>query len=224
MSTNTVVLIIILWKIDELLALSPAIGALRARHMPLCHNFIERPSDAAELEAYLLPHSLPSVSLKLFVLHGLGGIGKTQLAASFARRHLLAFSSIIWLNASSEIDLKQSFAQYGHALWLAQGGKEDGPNFDVQINIALTWLRQPRNRDWLLVLDDVGGDYDHFDDPEANYVQKYLPDNHGSILITTRMPHLSQLGPSKCLKKVDQRISKAIFEQWLGAEIAPEIS
>ena len=45
---------------------------------------------------------------QVVVLHGLGGIGKTQLAAEFARRHQAAFTSVFWLDGNSEDSLKQS--------------------------------------------------------------------------------------------------------------------
>jgi ATP/maltotriose-dependent transcriptional regulator MalT len=44
------------------------------------------------------------------VLHGLGGIGKTQLAVAYAKRHKANYSAIFWLNSKDEDLLKQSFA------------------------------------------------------------------------------------------------------------------
>jgi hypothetical protein len=50
-------------------------------------------------------------------------------------------------------------------------------------------------------------------------VQRYLPGDHGSALITTRLSRLAQLGNSKRLAKVDLDLGKAIFQQWYGAEL-----
>jgi len=47
----------------------------------------------AELEQTLLPRRQYGRQ-KVFVLYGLGGIGKTQLAVEFARRHYRKFSSV----------------------------------------------------------------------------------------------------------------------------------
>lgn len=44
------------------------------------------------------------------VLHGLGGIGKTQLAVAYTKRHKDNYSAIFWLNLKDEDSLKQSFA------------------------------------------------------------------------------------------------------------------
>ena len=45
------------------------------------------------------------------VLHGLGGIGKTQLTAAYAKRYKDNYSAIFWLNTKDEYSLKQSFAK-----------------------------------------------------------------------------------------------------------------
>ncbi len=45
------------------------------------------------------------------VLRGLGGIGKTQLAVAYAKRHKDSYSAIFWLNIKDEESLEQSFAK-----------------------------------------------------------------------------------------------------------------
>jgi DNA replication protein DnaC len=42
------------------------------------------------------------------ILGGMGGIGKTQLAIAYAKRHCGSYESIFWLNAVSEFALKTS--------------------------------------------------------------------------------------------------------------------
>src|SRR5436190_21111529 len=54
-------------------------------------------------------------------------------------------------------------------------------------------------------------------------VRRYFPGDHGSVLITTRLSRLAQLGDSTQLKGVDEQQGKAIFQQWRGAELG-EIS
>jgi hypothetical protein len=62
----------------------------------------------AELERLLVPGPGQSLWQKIHVLHGLGGMGKTQLAVEFARCHHRRFSSVFWLERRSEDTLKRS--------------------------------------------------------------------------------------------------------------------
>jgi predicted AAA+ superfamily ATPase len=43
------------------------------------------------------------------VLYGLGGIGKTQLAIEYLRRHKEKYIMIFWLNTNDQDSLKLSF-------------------------------------------------------------------------------------------------------------------
>ena len=64
----------------------------------------------ATLERVLLPRAGSSQRQKVQVLHGLGGVGKTQLAVEFARRYHRQFSSVFWLDGRNEDSLKRSIA------------------------------------------------------------------------------------------------------------------
>ncbi len=127
------------------------------------------------------------------VLHGLGGIGKTQLAIVYAKRHKDNYSAIFWLNIKDEDSLRQSFAavakqilrEYPSARGLST---IDMKNSDDTIDAVKAWLSLPYNTRWLMI-------YDNYDnpklasnkDPTAVDITKYLPEAYqGSVLITTR--------------------------------------
>ena len=57
---------------------------------------------------YLQPTDSPS--RKVAILHGLGGIGKTQLAIRFARDHRDDFTAIFWLHGKDRDALLQSLS------------------------------------------------------------------------------------------------------------------
>ena len=81
--------------------------------------FIERSGEMAELERALLPQR-QNMRQKVFVLYGLGGIGKTQLAVEFTRQHHHKFSSVFWLDGSSEVSLKLSIMRYASRISAGQ--------------------------------------------------------------------------------------------------------
>jgi hypothetical protein len=160
---------------------------------------------------------------KVFVLYGLGGIGKTQLAVELMRRRHRSFSSVFWLDGSSEDSLKQSIAR--HASRIAEGQISDtsrqystgeGGDIDAVVVEVLKWLALPDNPDWLIVLDNVDREYDGpTPDPQAYDVRQYFPDaDHGSILITTRLAKLEQLGGSQRVNKVDPTQAEAMLKSW----------
>lgn len=197
--------------------------------VPVSNHFVDRPSDTAKLDQCLLPQHVRSrhnQQRKIFVLYGLGGIGKTQLAADFARRHRATFSSVFWLDGRSEDRLRQSLAGCANRIpngQIPDRSRKSVPSSEDDLNIVvadvLDWLARPDNVDWLLIFDNVDQDHEQGGATGAFDVRRYLPGDHGSALITTRLSRLAQLGDAKQLKKVDENLSKAIFEKWYGGEL-----
>ncbi|KAM7209870.1 HET domain containing protein [Rhypophila decipiens] len=194
--------------------------------VPVSNQFVARPSVTAELEECLLPRRRSrETQRRIFVLYGLGGIGKTQLAADFARRHQAVFSSVFWLDGRSEDRLRQSLASCAARIPEGQVSEKSRnavlhSEEDLKTLVAdvLDWLAQPDNSDWLLIFDNVDQDVHQGSETGAYDVRRYLPGDHGSVLITTRLSRLAQLGKSKRLRGVDEQLAKAIFQQWHGAE------
>lgn len=176
------------------------------------------------LERVLLPRSGQSQRQKVHVLHGLGGIGKTQLAVEFARRHHRQFTSVFWLDGSSKNSVKRSIASHASRISPSQipevsraYAAESSTDVDTVVKDIMAWLARPDNNAWLLIFDNV--DREHHPrgggDPEAYDVKRYFSGaDHGSILITTRLARLEQLGKSQQLGRVDDTQALAILRSW----------
>jgi hypothetical protein len=131
---------------------------------------------------------------------------------------------VFWLDGRSEDHLRQSIA--GCANRIPEGQIPERSRHrvltsedDLHIVVAdvLDWLARRDNVHWLVIFDNVDLDYEQ----AGSYdVRQYLPGDHGSVLITTRLSRLAQLGDSKRLKQVDEGLGKAIFEQWYGRKLS----
>ena len=157
-----------------------------------------------EIEQNLLSMSAPN-GRKIHILYGLGGIGKTQLALAYTRKHQETYSAILWLNGNSKDTLLQSLAAFGKHIPTCRpleplvAGTSHAPDVEAEASAVLRWLALRGNRQWLMVIDNVDRECQPDNkDPQAYDVSSFFPpaDHHGSLLITTRLPSLSEVGTS----------------------------
>jgi hypothetical protein len=204
--------------------------------VPVVGQFVDRPAEMATIEQLLLevsPTTLSETSpttrhRKVVVVHGIGGIGKTQLAVDFVRKHHYRFSAVFWLDGSSEASLKQSFVHMAQRLprsELTADGAAQLSDATVEAEVAVRecqrWLSVPSNPHWLLVIDNVDRDHHDQEDPQAYNVQTYLPHaDHGLILITSRLAGLQRrLGSGVKVGTVSAEQARAILENNAGRVI-----
>jgi tetratricopeptide (TPR) repeat protein len=134
----------------------------------------------------------PAVSSKpkVFVLQGMGGCGKSQLALEYCQRSRdkKTFGTILWIDATSPDTLQQSFTGVAKDM-----GKPEFNPTDPEINFRYVEKRLGvQQQNWLLI-------FDNFDDPKAFHgtIKKYFPQvTMGSIIITTRHLEVTSLGHS----------------------------
>ena len=152
------------------------------------------------------------------VIHGLGGMGKTQLAVAYAARHRDQYSAVFWLNARDETSLKQGFVRVAERILREYPpltyikNAVESHDLDQTVRAVKQWLDKPKNNCWLII-------YDNYDHPkletdmnnqgdentafEAYDIRPFLPDAyHGAILITTRSSRV-ELGRRIPLKKLE---------------------
>ena len=138
--------------------------------------FIGRESEFRKMEKILQPPG-NSQDRQVLVLSGPGGIGKTQLAITYAKRHGSSYSSVFWLNASSKTALLTSLRHLAPQILPEAGDRLNDEAILIQVSV---WLSQLDNNRWLLV-------FDNYDDPDQFNIREYYPSvAHGSIIVTTR--------------------------------------
>lgn len=99
-------------------------------------------------------------SRRAVVLHGLGGIGKTQLSIAYAKRHKDNYSAIFWLNIKDEDSLKQSFAKLDkqisreHPSAIRVSNLETNQNINEVVESIKSLLSLPNNTRWLMIYDN----------------------------------------------------------------------
>jgi tetratricopeptide (TPR) repeat protein len=114
---------------------------------------------------------------KTVVVHGLGGVGKTQLAIQYAWKRLREFDAVLWANANTPERFEAGLAALASVLRLHNF--KDGEQ-SVQVRAVLDWLHD--NSRWLLIADNV-------DDSTAvkAVFEKLAPTLQGDVLITSRL-------------------------------------
>jgi tetratricopeptide (TPR) repeat protein len=117
-----------------------------------------------------------ATALTQAALHGLGGVGKTQLALEYAFRHFRDkqdYDIVWWLRAEDPLALAGDYAALAAELDLPEKGAAEQED---QVAAVRRWLSQHDR--WLLIFDNAGKPED---------LMSYLPQGGGGqVLITSR--------------------------------------
>jgi AAA ATPase domain len=151
---------------------------------------------------------------QVVVLYGLGGMGKTQLALTYASEQQDHFSAILWIDGSSRRNMQLSFRRiaqrYVDAALEKQGPEgrlemlqqlhfgdlltpngrvtSDDAHLSEITNLTICFLEREGNNNWLLVLDNV-------DDLQDVEIVDFLPKTQArKVIITTRLAAAVRLG------------------------------
>ncbi|PSR97545.1 hypothetical protein BD289DRAFT_91836 [Coniella lustricola] len=135
--------------------------------------FTGRENLLKRLGQHFQPREPGNTSRREFQIHGMGGVGKTQIALKFTERNAQSFRHILWIDATDTVTIYQSFQKIALGILDEMDEKKS-------VQIVLHWL-EDTDEDWLLVFDNA---------PDSGLSQ-YLPSgDQGNILYTTRHPYL----------------------------------
>ncbi|GAA2244194.1 ATP-binding protein [Streptomyces ruber] len=111
----------------------------------------------------------------VLTLHGMSGVGKTQLAAEYAYRFGSEYDVVWWVNAEKRVTYRRVLAELAPKLGLTTGAE-----YGERLRAVRDALRrgEPYGR-WLLILD--GAD-------EPDQLWDLVPTGPGHVLITSRNP------------------------------------
>jgi len=197
--------------------------------LPVTDHFVQRNTEMAQLKKFFGSDvDADRKRRKVFVVHGLGGMGKTQLCVEYVRRHKEDFTAVFWLDGSSKDALRQSLASAAARLPMegplsAGLPVPDAHDIDGSIESLQQWLSRDANTSWLLVLDNIDREWQGANgraDPQAYDFKDYFPPaDHGNILITTRLGRLQVANASLRLGEVDNDIGREILESRAGRKL-----
>ncbi|KAF8195187.1 P-loop containing nucleoside triphosphate hydrolase protein [Mycena galopus ATCC 62051] len=137
----------------------------------------------------------------IYVLHGLGGAGKTQIALKFIQESSSFFSNIFFIDTSTVATIDTGLMNIA-VMKDSGNSQQDG----------LLWLTS-KVEEWLLFFDNA-------DDPNMD-LNDFLPQcNHGNIIITSRNPGLCiYAGAHSLVSDMEEKDAAALLLKSAAQEV-----
>jgi hypothetical protein len=167
-------------------------------------NFIGRSVLLKQIEDWFSQKTTPAI---LIACHGLGGIGKTQVALEFVWQHHKKYNGVVWFNAESRERLQNDYIILGRELNIICN--EDNINAKELARKVKGWFEEHSHAGWLLV-------YDNADNYKS--ISELLPTKGGKILITSR--HTVDWPQKICIDVFTVEESRAYIQKVLDTPIS----
>lgn len=187
----------------------PTVWKVAARNV----NFTGRDDELAAIERDLSA----GATLTVHSLHGLGGVGKTQLAIEYAHTRAGNYDLVWSIAAEEPATIPDQFAKLATMLGVEPAGDPDDLRDQVHSGLAGV-------AGWLLIFDNAS---------EVNDIRPWLPTAPlppglpGHVIITTRRGGFRALGTVLDLDVIDSPAAVRVLlarAPHLGEEVAEEIA
>ena len=143
--------------------------------LPPVRGFRGRDSEMAAIASCMPTHDGRDGAVAAVAVHGIAGVGKTQLARAYADNHKDDYSLGWWISAETRLEIATGIGQ----LAIRLGASEEWSSAEL-LNFL---FEQLRNREsWLLIFDNVAAAAD---------VESFIPLDggpRGEVIITSRNP------------------------------------
>ncbi|KAJ7468184.1 P-loop containing nucleoside triphosphate hydrolase protein, partial [Mycena latifolia] len=139
----------------------------------------------------------------IYVLYGLGGSGKTQIALKFIDESASKFSDIFLIDTSTPETIDTGLKRIAVTKTIGDTAQD-----------ALDWLRSKQN-EWLLFFDNA-------DDPKIDLHNFFPHCKHGNILITSRNPELRGYGSHSLVSDMEEIDAVELLLRSAAQAITPE--
>jgi hypothetical protein len=124
-----------------------------------------------------------------YVLYGLGGVGKTQIAIEYSYRHRADFDIIYWLRADNYETLLMSYLRlYNNPSFktfscLNLGDENNSESIAMQIK---SWFENCQDITWLLIVDNADN-LETISNQKIKTIASLIPKGRGGcVLVTSR--------------------------------------
>lgn len=138
-------------------------------------HFTGRTRQLAELRNRLESAPTAVIGQPVLPLYGLGGVGKTEIAAEYAHRYRAQYDLCWWVRSEQEDLILNSLVNLGRMMQLPDL-RLDERDYSVELVMDALNRGEPYS-DWLLIFDNAS---------QSGMVSRYVPRGPGHVIITSR--------------------------------------